>query len=201
MDHCKIDVTPSFYNKIYRFSARKLPNLLRVFVYNKADSLLCPVIFVLHHNSDMPNIYHIKWILIDISEGDEFYMYILIYRTSFSFRITNTIDHVWESHRDHIGNSFRDYATFTVLKAYYAWEMLSFLFFVYLVTVFIKFSFFIETNYLWKFFFSFGNWSGNSEWVFCIEVNILLCLHYATFMSHYCMFSISSSAVKHLTCP
>jgi hypothetical protein len=35
-----------------------------------------------------------------------------------------------------------------------------------------------------------------SEWVFCMEVKILLCLHFATFMTNYFTFSFTLSGKK-----
>lgn len=49
-------------------------------------------------------------------------------------------------------------------------------------------------------FSSVGNWYNFSELVFCMEVKILLGLHFGTFTTHKCMFSATFSVVKHLTC-
>jgi hypothetical protein len=56
--------------------------------------------------------------------------------------------------------------------------------------------------YVWTIFCicSVGNWYNYSELVFCKDVKILLCLHFATFKTYNCMFSGFFSIVKQLWC-
>jgi hypothetical protein len=83
-------------------------------------------------------------------------------------------------------------------KAHYALEMQQFLFlknFLSLVsyhTLLVSKSFAIYINHLLLFLLCFQNSNGifsELVHVFYMEVKILLCLHFATFMTHYCMFS------------